>query len=190
MNVKASIEEALLPALRQLCPNAVRDDLLFFGEGGDLCSPLPLKYGIDIDADIVYNIKDTIAFKGVRLFSEAYVKEGYITFIVGPEALSALAEEASLAADTRLPEETEIGLNPEFIRAELLTAAFSAGETPFFAPEGTLAHRALWCCLCADSPSSRAVALRLADKALRENRRIRCLSRSAALAMAACFENK
>ena len=49
MRLREMLVISLLPALSGLFPEASAEDLKFFGSEADICSPLPAKYGLDMD---------------------------------------------------------------------------------------------------------------------------------------------
>ena len=189
MSIRPQIEEALLPALRRVFPGARGEDLLLMGERADVCTPLPRKYGLDIDDKTVYNILYETRLGGERLFSEAEAVDGFLNFRLSDGAVARFAEGLAGGASPERPKAARIGLNPEYVRMLLLHAADTAAEDGPLPPKDEGARRALRCCMAADSAASLQVSLRLAGEVLRRNRRELLLGRAAALAMAAALES-
>lgn len=176
--------------MRRIAPEARACDMLLFGRNADVSSPLPLKYGVDMDADMVYNIVIGITFNGCRLFSGARMSGGYIDFTLTDEAIFELAA-PYMGIPLTLPEAPfEHGRNLCSVRARLIWAAKTGGS--FFYPRDALLRRAFLCCLFADTEGSRQRAAVLADEALEKSRRARftggeTLSGGAAHVMAAAL---
>ncbi|MBR3383561.1 MAG: hypothetical protein IKG85_11085 [Clostridia bacterium] len=188
MSMRSQLEEALLPALREVFPEASGEDILLMGRRADICCPLPRKYGIDIPESMVYNIMDGVHVGGMPLLSGADFVDGFINFNLEEDALRLFAEQAASKASLLLPDGFELGLNAGAVRAGLLHASRTAGEGLPTVPSDEAARRALRCALAADSQSAVNVALRLAEETLRRNRKHRFLSETTALAMASAFE--
>lgn len=188
MSIRPQIEQALLPALRKVFPEASGGDILLMGERADVSSPLPRKYGIDIGEETVYNILYEANIGGVQLFSGADVSDGFLNFRLSDGAMARFACGMAGGASLRMPEAAQVGLNAEYLRMLLLHAAnLAEGDGPL-PPTDEGARRALRCCMAADSPAARQIAMRLAEDVLRRNRSTRLIGRVAALAMAAALE--
>lgn len=191
--MKALVTAELLPRLKLLCPRADEGDLLFFGTKCDIASPIGVKYGVDTDAESVYNIMNRT--DGFLRFSEADVESGFIRLTVSDETLEFLVKEAiSRFGGVQSPQEAvETGENPAYARALLLTAAGRGSDHDRIPTSGIL-RRALWLCLMADSTASLAKAVSAVMQAICVHRRGVALrdpemqlGPSAAGAMAACI---
>lgn len=168
MSIRSMLTEAILPALRELCPGAGPEDILFFGPHADVSSPLPLKYGVDISEDMVYNFMNMVAFCGSPLFSHTRINGGYIDLTFSDEALNALAGLFEGVKPFLPREPFEHGRDPYSLSARLLWAAeISCG---FQVPRDPVYRRAFLFCLLADTESSRARALSLSEEALKKTR--------------------
>ncbi|MCR5808447.1 MAG: hypothetical protein K6G56_02680 [Clostridiales bacterium] len=170
-SVKETVISAVLPALREVCPEAERNDLLFFGSRADICSPLPLKYGLDSLDGIVYNLENRVILFGRPVFSSVSVSGGFINMQVGEEALSAIVSEVSEGELPPPAEVIRIGAYPESLYAALLDIANEGAGSKGLPEPGGAARLALWHLLNADSPSSLSAALKETEAAIRAHRR-------------------
>lgn len=189
--IKALVTAELLPRLRRLCPQLTERDLLFFGTRCDVAAPVGAKYGIDTDAESVYNVVN--GTDCLLSFSEAAVKGGFIGLTVSDETLEFLLREAlrRFGSDTAAAGTVETGDETGCVRALLATAAGRSGAADGIPSDRTL-RRALWLCITADSPASFARAVSAASEAVSLHRRGVALGKaemqlgpSAARAMAA-----
>jgi hypothetical protein len=172
MNLKRSITDALLPVLREYCPKCSADDPGFFGSRADIAVPLGVKYGLDMDERMVYNIKNGVSMDGFPLFSSARMSSGFLELRIRDEALCRFARGTVSRADAAAflpPDEFELFKGLGFIRARLLDLFRQRGGD-ITVPVSPEARRALWHCLTADSPSSLNVALKEAGEAAERGR--------------------
>lgn len=189
MQARRLITQALLPVLRRYCPEAEACDLLFFGGRADVCSPLPVKYGLDSGADMVYNIKTGISVGGAPLFSSVRLSGGFLEMTLNRTAAEYLAGPFSArGAEAEMPESFEPGPNADCIKAGLLHAARTSKGGLGLIPEDGEARRALLFTLFADTSASRSIALRACEKVLETNRRTPVLGAGAALACAGAID--
>ena len=193
--LKSLVAAELLTRLILLEPRIEERDLLFFGARCDIAVPLGVKYGLDIDSERVYNIvngRDPAAFPS---FSEAYSEGGFLNLTASDATLERLVSYALELFEPRFPEGAfETGSDVDPVRARLIAIAETSSENEDPVPRDALMRRALWRCLMANSPSSKAGAAELADRAIARHRRSMTLGDkggrlpgTCALAMAACL---
>ena len=190
MNCRPRIISEVLPVLDEYEPRITGKDLLFFGVKADISSPVPLKYGVDITEEIVYNIISSSKIEGQPLFERVWQEDGFWNFAVSSGALELLAREAALEAERLTPCPLIVtGLTPEHIHARLLSVAQCSRHGAV--PSDSAARRALWLALTANPDANRQLILRETGIALDRARRMphtAGIGAEAALAIAACIE--
>ncbi|MBO4847701.1 MAG: hypothetical protein J5586_00925 [Clostridia bacterium] len=191
MNARDTVSNELLPVLREFYPRADGSDLLFTG-AYDIVSPLPLKYGLDRESDIVYNIMNRVKLCGFPMFSRVWIDSGYIDFRLSDGAVEWI--EVQAAAPCSVPDAFEIGNDTGYLLALLLTAADTAKPEDPAIPEGSV-RRALLHAVFAASPSSRNTAIREAHAVVSEHRRAKPgsperMGKKTTLALAAAFSQE
>lgn len=170
MLIREKLDGLILPALRLLAPGAERGDIKYFSGFADVSSPLPAKYGIDIDAPTVYNILKQTALEGVPLFLRASAEGGFLNLYLTDEAIEKLAEiSCELGGSLEPAAEIEVGTNPASVHARLSAIAHSS-EDGAFTLTG-IGRRAFLRILTASTEASLNIALAETEGALWAHRR-------------------
>lgn len=187
MSARETVVGEALGLLRRHCDErAEAGDIMLFGRGCEVCSPLPQKYSLDNIDERIYNISKELKETGSGLFCDACRSGGYIVFILSEGGLRRLIDEyrAEHPVIGKAAERIEVGCSAGYIHAVLLHIInTSAGG--FHLPRGIWGRRALWLCMMAKTPSQRSLAMEAAFNALEEHRRLNSLCAETAAVMAA-----
>lgn len=190
MNARDIVFDSVLPVFKSCFGRFERGDLLFFGDRADVVSPAPRKYSLDAEPNMVYNVKSS-SVKGVPLFKDVTVSDGYVNMTFSDEAFSLLAEGfAEGRSPARMPDAFETGSREALLAALVPLSRYDGGVFP---PEDPLVRRAVLYSMFADTPESVSRAYELIRRAVFLDRRARCeglrlISGKAALVMALALE--